>query len=353
MADITDALIQDDIASSLLSPSEQELEQAAPEREPSEYAVHGEDWLNEAIAEQQDNVFRDGDERAEAMRLERPEPTETQAHQVRQQPQEQRPEEQQQEREPSLEEIHAGISALDATVEEHGLNDPQSANEFAADFCSALGTDPYAAGVDVQTLGSTMAKVTLSAVNVYQQSGGDLSRLPEIPAASAQAFTHDILKSLGFDPRAVNVDERLLADTVMRGTLSFLDTYSQYGGKVSDMSKLNNPQSAEAFFGGWLRAFGIDRPVDRATALKFADAGGKYILSFLGKLGQVQERQAQSRQGQGSRSNSGRGRGQRVPQRFREAMKGTKAPRFRTNAGPNDPFSAAVMDGWSQETGKL
>jgi hypothetical protein len=350
---IEDLATQDEIANSLLG---DEAEQQAPEQPVSEYAVSGKDLLDEEIAERGENVFRDGDEGAEAnrqerLRSERPETGANQAHQGRQQPQpQQEAQDQQQAPEPTIEQVQAGIEALDAAVQEHGLNDPQSAREFATDFCSAFGTDVFKSGVDVETLGSTMAKATLSAVNLYTQSGGDLAQMGEVPEAAARAFTHDVLKGLGFDPRSVQVDERLLANTVLSGTLSFLDTYSKLGGKVTDMSRLNSPEAAEWLLGNWLRAFGIDRPVDRATALRFADAGGKYILSFLGKLGQVQDRQAatQDRQPRG-----GRGRGQRVPAGMREGIRGSRAARFKTNAGPNDPFNAQVMADYEQRNARL
>src|ERR1700694_3368602 len=75
--------------------------------------------------------------------------------------------EQEQAQAPTAESVQQGIAALDATVQEHGLNDPASAKGFADEFCSALGTDVYRAGVDVQMLGGTVAKTALSAMHVY------------------------------------------------------------------------------------------------------------------------------------------------------------------------------------------
>jgi hypothetical protein len=155
---IEDAAIQSEIANSLLGPEAEQ--QAQPEAPESEYAVSGKDLLNEEIMERSENVFRDGDEGTERLRSERPETETQQSEQVRQTRQTQ-PEsegEQQQAPEPTVEQVQAGIAALDATIEQHGLNDPASAREFASDFCAAFGTDVYKTGVDVQTLGSTMAK---------------------------------------------------------------------------------------------------------------------------------------------------------------------------------------------------
>jgi predicted component of type VI protein secretion system len=239
---------------------------------------------------------------------------------------------------PTAENVQQGIAALDATVQEHGLNDPASAKGFADEFCSALGTDVYRAGVDVQALGSTVAKTALSAMQVYEAAQGNIESLPPIPAESARAFSYDLLKGFGIDPRTVDVDEQLLSQTVLGGVLNFYDTFQKYGGSITDLSKLNDPQAAEMFLGNFMRALGSEQPVNRQTAIKVADALGSYLLGFIGKINAANQRQAESRQGQ---SNSGRGRGQRVPARFRDAIKGSKAPRFTSN---QDIFSGSGFE---------
>lgn len=339
MARIEDLATQDEIANSLLGP---EAEQQETEQPVSEYSLHGEDLLNEFISEQEGNVFRDGDEQAaairELLRSERGEAERPEAGEQEREPRQAENQEAEAWTEPTPQEVQEGIAALDATIEQHGLNDPASAREFATDFCAAFGTDVYKAGVDVQGLGSTMAKVALSAANFYEQTKGDPSQIPPIPEGSARAFTHDILKSLGFDPRAVPVNEQMLANTAFRWALNFFDTYARHGGKVTDMSKLNDPQMAQMFLSSWLQAFGIQRQVGREEALKFADACGKYLLGFLGRRGAAQDRIAAA-QNQGRRS-SGRGRGQRVPASMREGIKGSKVQTFSTN---QDIFSGQVM----------
>lgn len=231
--------------------------------------------------------------------------------------------------------VEAGIQRLDAIVREHGLNDAASANEFATAFCESFGTDLYKSGINVEALGSVMAKASLSALRVYEASGGDPARVPAMPDASAKAFTHDIMRGLGIDPRAVPVDEQLLANTVMRASLNFLDTYNRYGGKVSDLAKLNDAGAAEMFLGNFLKAFGVNGPVDRASALKFADASGKYLLSMRDKV------LAWYAAEQAKQQPRGKSRGQRVPARFREGLKGCKAPVFESN---RDVFSPAVIE---------
>src|ERR1700687_2357200 len=256
------------------------------------------------------------------------------------QPQEQEQTEQAQA--PAAESVQQGIAALEATVEQHQLDDPQTAKTFSEEFCSALGTDIYRAGIDVQALGSTVAKTALSALQVYEAAQGNIESLPPITGESARAFSYDLLKGLGIDPRTVDVDQQLLSQTVLGGVLNFYDTFQKYGGSVTDLAKLNDPQAAEMFLGNFMRALGSDQPVSRQTAIKVADALGNYLLGFIGKINTANQRQEEARQGQGSRSNSGRGRGQRVPKRFQEGVKGARAPRFQTNSGPGEPFSADV-----------
>lgn len=233
--------------------------------------------------------------------------------------------------------VEAAVQALDATVKQHNLNDAPSANEFASAFCESLGTDVYKSGVNVEALGSTMAKASLSAMQVYEAAQGDLSRIPPVPDASAKAFSHDLLRGLGIDPRAVPVDEGLLANTVFQGALSFLHTYQSYGGKVTDFAKLNDGALSEQFFGNFLRAFGINAAVDRAAAIRFADAGGRYLLNMIGKINAINARNLEAQQ----KTARGKSRGGRVPARFRDAMKGSKAPQFQSN---RDIFSESALE---------
>src|SRR6202030_88595 len=111
--------------------------------------------------------------------------------------------------EPTAQEIQAGIQQLDQMVEDLGLNDPAE----TAIFASALGADP----ANSAALGSVMAKTTLSALQVWEQSGGDLSTVGAIPREAAMAFTGDLLRALGVDPRMAEVNPEQLAGVVLGG----------------------------------------------------------------------------------------------------------------------------------------
>jgi hypothetical protein len=326
---IEDSLVQEEIANSLLGP---EAEQQAPEQEQSEFAVSGDSLLDEAIAEQSDDTLRYGDEGMEARRGERLE-TEVQQPQERLRS-ERAPQEQEQPQALTPEQIQQGVEQLDNAVEQYGLNEPAAARTFADDFCGAFGSDIYKAGVDVGALGGVMSKTALSALQVYAATGGDLSKMGEIPAQNAQTFAHDFLKGMGVDPRSMNVDASLLARTVAGGLVNFLRTYDSYGGRVTDLAKLNSPENAEFYMQNFMRALGVDAPVNRAAALKFADACAKQMLRVIGKVSQVNgQRSASQPRSRGQR-------GQRIPAKFREGIKGSRVPAFRSNS---DIFSGEAL----------
>jgi len=334
VARIEDAVMQDEIANSLLGPG---AEQQAPEQEQSEFAVAGDDLLNEAISEQQEDRFRYGDEEMEARHAERPE---TEVQQPRERLRSERaPQENQQQEQPHTptpEQVHQGVEQLENAVKEYGLNEPADARTFADEFTAAFGSDIYKAGVDVGALGGVMAKTAYSALEVYAATGGDLSKMGEIPAQNAQAFAHDFLKGMGVDPRSVNVDASLLARTVAGGLMNFLNTYDSYGGKVTDLARLNSPENAEFYMQNFMKALGVEGPVNRAAAIKFADACAKQMLRVIGKVSQVNGQRNEQRQ---PRSRGQRG-GQRIPAKFREGLKGSRVPAFRSNS---DIFSGEAL----------
>jgi hypothetical protein len=352
MSRVENAAFEAEVASSLLSPAEQEQEQAQPEQHESQYSIAGDDLLDEAIREQADDRFVLGDEESERLRSERGEQEPREQPQAQERPERGEPQEReqtQQAAEPTPEQVQAGVEKLDAGVQEYGLNEPADARHFAEEFCAAFDTDIYKAGVDVGALGGVMAKTTLSALNVYAATGGDLTKMGGIPEQSAQAFAHDLLKGMGVDPRSVSVDASLLARTTLGGMVNFLNTYASYGGKVTDLAKLNDPQAAEFYLQNFLKAFGQEGPVNRETALKFADTCARQILRVLGKVSQINEQRAASQE----RQPRGRSRGQRVPAQFREGIKGSKAPRFRTNSGAGEPFDDETVAEYHRQHGRL
>jgi hypothetical protein len=191
VADITQSLIQEEIATSLLGEPEEQQQEAEPD--PS-YFADSVDLLNSAIDDQRHSVEAYGD----AVRIlhgdeayqDQAQPSENsarladlQTHREDWRPQNQVGkdpfivmeaerrkveglEQQQQETQPQTpEQIQESIQALDTVVRENNLNDAASAKEFATDFCGAFGSDPYKSGVNVEGLGNVMAKTAFSALN--------------------------------------------------------------------------------------------------------------------------------------------------------------------------------------------
>jgi hypothetical protein len=301
--DIKDVLVQDAVADSLAdapivgSWNAQSLSETPLEPEQPQQADAQQEALADLNTDREDWHWRPQDQE--------PDSYVAQEAARRSQAQE-RPQQQQQQQEappPTPEAVQDSIAQLDTFVREQNLNDPASAHQFAEEFCGAFGSDMYKSGVNVEGLGNVMAKTAVSALNAYQWCNGDISRLGPIPAESARAFTSEFLRAWGVDPRAVQVNERQLAETVFLGAVNFLGTYQQFGGKVSNLDQLNNPEAAEWFLGSFLQAVGVQNAaVDRTVALKLADAGGKYLLSFMNKVGQLQPRQQASRRQSGQRA---------------------------------------------------
>jgi hypothetical protein len=348
VARIEDAAIQDEIANSLLGDEPQQ----APEAEDSQYAVSGADLLDEAITEKQSErlQFDEGDKAVERWQAEHPEEEVRQEQPLERLRSEREAEQQEQQPAPTPEEIQAGVEQLGNDVKEYGLNEPADARQFADEFCGAFGTDVFKAGVDIESLGGVMSKTALSALQVYNATGGDLSQMGEIPVQSAQAFAHDFLEGMGLDPRSMpNVDASLLARTTLGGMMNFLRTYDSYGGRITDLSKLNDPKQAEFYLQNFMQALGVPGSANRDTAVKFADACAKQLLRVMGKVSEVnrQRQEAQANQRQP------RARGQRTPAWAREGMKGSKPPKFRTNSGPGDPFDAQTMATYHERTARL
>lgn len=328
---------------------EPQEQSAEAEESPSEFRAHGDDLLNEAIREQENDVVRFGDEAQEEREEQRlPEKESFDINDAVKLTPEEIAELRQQEQahEPTEQEIHAGVEKLEADVKQLGLNDPSSAREFADEFCSAFGTSVYNSNTNVEALGNVMAKATLSAVQLYDAiARGQQNVMPEVPPAAAKEFTRDFLSAWGVDPRQITtpVNETQLANTVFYGLLNLFDTYQRNGGRVTDVSKLNHPEAAEQFLQNFIGSFGVTGKVDRQAAIKFADACAKQALGILGKLRTAAAARAQEQQRPARRS------GQRVPKQFREGIKGQAAPKFQTNA---DIFNGAA-ESWRQLHGRL
>jgi len=327
MMDVSNAEIQDEIANSLLG---------------DEYQDDVSDPSEAGAGEGQEEQIADslGDEPQAEL-----EADELEAQQFETEPgQEQQDPQQQVEWTPQA--IQEGLQSLASDVDRLELNDEAAAGRLSYDLTAPFGIDP--ASIDSKALGSTMAKVVLSAHQNFEKTGGDASQVP-IPRDSAVAFTNDFLRSWGLDPRTISINPEQFSSVILAGTMNFLQAANTYGLDAS-LDRLNTPEAAEAFANAFHKCFGQNQPVTRDYALKIADAGGRYILSTLKKLA---AHQAQAPPGQQQRSRQGRSSsGARQGSGARQSQPRSRAgqQRFQSNA---DLFDDATMDAYTREHGRL
>ena len=307
-----------------------------------------EDYFAEALHDQAHDRAKFGDDAIDALeeqereqhpeRQERfiPSPEERTTRQIEAQPQD--PEQQPTEVQPmTTQEVHAGLQHLESAVAEMGLNTQQNREEYVNEFCAAFGTDPHRAQVNIDALSDLRNMTAVSALSVYSAANGDPQRVPPIDPLMAQQYSHRFFTAMNLEPRKFShVDPMALATTAYRWDLNFIDTWARNGGAISDLRQLNDGQAAMMALGEFYRVMGVNKQPELETALKFADAYTKPLLKAINAWQQMEA----NRQGQGSRSNTGRGKGQRVPKRFQEGIKGSKAPRFTSN---QDIFDQGTM----------
>jgi hypothetical protein len=358
MPRIEDSVFQEEIASSLLSPSEQEQEQAQPEQQESEYAASGADLLDEAIREQGDDRFAIGDEETERLHSERAEPTDAQrewqqptlsleekiARQEEARTQEQEQSQENARTELTPQEYKQTIEQTDARINELGLND--DAHTFAAECAPFLGG---AALENAPLLASLTSRATIGArdalLNAYQSGAvdpaGDLDFgkiAPVGPIAareSSRAFAEICGINWQMNPPA---NEMQLANTLHLGLANLLHTHVKMGG-TTNPQELNEKQTCVWFAEALQKGLtGKENPISEEKAVQFVNYLTGRVLGIIQKIRAGE----QTQQAQGSRSNSGRGRGQRIPAQFREGIKGTRAPKFSSNQDIFDPGVVAA-----------
>jgi hypothetical protein len=359
MPRIEDSVFQEEIASSLLSPAEQEQEQAQPEAEASEYSFAATDLLDEAIREQGEDRFSLGDEETERLHSERGEPTEAQREQeqptlsleekiARQEEARTQEQEQSQENARTAEltpqEYKQTIEQTDARINELGLND--DAHTFAAECAPFLGG---AALEHAPLLASLTSRATIGArdalLSAYQSGAvdpaGDLDFgkiAPVGPIAareSSRAFAEICGINWQMNPPA---NEMQLANTLHLGLANLLHAHVKMGG-ATNPQELNEKQTCVWFAEALQKGLtGKENPISEEKAVQFVNYLTGRVLGIIQKIRAGE----QAQQAQGSRSNSGRGRGQRIPAQFREGIKGTRAPKFSSNQDIFDPGVVAA-----------
>lgn len=332
MSRIEDAQFQNEVADSLLG----DQQPAAEQPEESQYAVSGADLLDEAI-EDQTNALKLGDEGFERAR-----PARGEAEQQEQPPERLRSErapeaeqvQQQQISDPTPEQVRATIQHLDTMSERFQLN--EGSREFAASLEPLLGPEVYK---NEAQLSNAIARYTLSARDeVLQQAkatgGFDAEQIAPLSPAMVREGARAVASFFGINPQLNPLhDERRVAEFMRLGLANFANTWGQSDGKTP-VSELNDGNLAvhivqNLVYGLW----GVTEPVNRQWAINFINTITERESKLLPKIRQGLEGTNQPR-------SRGTQRGQRGPKWIQDGLRGSKAPRFKSNS---DIFSGESL----------
>jgi hypothetical protein len=341
MPRIEDSLFQDEVANSLLG---DEAQQQAPEQEPSEYAVHGDDLLNEAIVEQAEDPIRwdsEHRERVERLRSERedrePREPQTQEQPEREERQAAQPQEHaqtQQMAEPSPAQIREAIQQLDAVSEQFQLN--EGSREFVSALEPLLGPEVYKNEAEIS---NAVSRYTIGArEDVLRQINSkgyfDANEASPLSQGMVREGARAVASFFGINPQLTPLhDERRVAEFMRLGLANFANTWGQSNGKTP-VSELNDGDLAVWIVQNIAHGLtGTTEPVNRKWAIDFVNAITDRESKLLPKIRQGLEG--------GSPQKQPRARGQRIPAQFREGIRGSKVPKFRSNV---DIFSGEAVE---------
>lgn len=369
MSRIEDALVQEEIADSILDDSNiiatysnaslgREVERPEPPQEQredkpasSDFGAHGEHLLDQEIRERADDVIRFGDEAHKEREEQRPPEKESFDinEAVKLTPEEIAELQQQASPEPTSEVARAASSELSRFVQEHPeLHPPTETLSFAEKAGPALGGD--ASSFDIGKLGLVDGKTLTSVYDIARQNGFQFVQLPPVPPAMANEFFHDFMPACKQDANLWEgkADKQLVASTVFVSDYSLLVAIAQ-NPQETDVRRLVSVENAERALANIYQAFGQDgealRRADpsafRQNALNLAYARAEHVRAYFVRRSQTDQ---QSRQPATPRRT-----GQRVPKRFREGIKGQPAPKFQSNS---DIFNSAAAD-WQTIHGRL
>lgn len=237
----------------------------------------------------------------------------------------------------TAEEIRQSMAGLDAFVQENQLN-AGAAAAFPHELCSALGTTPEAAAIDAQGVIDFSAKSVVAGLREIELCGGDFSQIQPMPDSLAMEVGFDACKLLGYDPRGDGVNPGGVAQVARFATLNILKTIHETG--FTDPEKINSREAVQVFGNELFKHLGHKGEMPATVARQFGDAWTRRVLSIVGQLRENQERAA-------SQPKSRKASGPRVPAWAREAVRGSKAPKFDSN---QDIFSGRGFESALRQT---
>jgi hypothetical protein len=293
------------------------------------------DYFAEAISEQEHDRARYGDAAIDALehqeqgRQPREQETAEQEQPEAAQREQEQPERQEQAQEASQpltpEAIREGMEGLSTFVAAHQLNQGESAATFPHELCAAFGTTPQASGMNPQEAIDFSSKAVAAGLREFELCGGDFSKLSQMPDELAFASGFQWAKALGYNPQDPKIDLRGIGRVTRQGTLSILQAIN---AGYAEPEQINAPDQIKWFAGELQKNLGSQRQIPYEMARAFCNAYAKRVAGVVNQLRQNQQATAQPDR---QPDRQPRRSGQRVPARFREGVKGSKAPRFQTN----------------------
>jgi len=336
--DISNAPIQDAIATSLLGP---ELEQDLPEETPEDDSIFQDsvELLNAAVDEQSNDAVKYGD----GLLARRYNPAVNELENSEQEPREQdanaEPQEQTQSQahpeqiaDPSPQQVKEVLQTLDSFADRFQLN--EDSRKFADDMAPLLGPEIYR---NEALLSNTVSRYTLSACNEVMRSNGDLSKFPPLSPPMIQEASRAVALLFDVNPQENPLHDPALTANAMRyGLANLIATHLRTG--ETDVTRLNDRDTAVWFLQNIVKGiWGVTEPVNPKFAVQFANKVASRVISMLPK---INEGISASRSNRSSRGRS-QTRAPRVAGGAKNIGRTEFAPRFKTN---NDIFTPGVLD---------
>jgi hypothetical protein len=283
VSDISEAVVQDQIAESILSApivGDHRLGALAESGEAAEQAQPEQPTNNERLADLSTDRERPEDLVENSVRLTREEASEI----TQQRQPENNAQQQAIPQEATPQQVRETVEGLDKFISQHDLSDDLRTKEFSlalAELGQPLET------INQGELGKGLDRLVLSGLLTAEtQPGLDF---PEISRAAAAELCFSVLPALGVDPRDPNINQQYFAGILHAASVNFHRTAAQLG--TDDVRRLNDPQVIDRVFWALCDSCGhkVEWPLSPQThevAMRLADAFGKLHLSYRARVTQ-------------------------------------------------------------------
>jgi hypothetical protein len=215
----------------------------------------------------------------------------------------------------TVERFNAEIASVDSFIKESGLSELPSMATLPHEIAGAIGSTPEAAGIDSQGVMSFASRALVSGLREIEQN----TYMQPMPELAAREVGFLAAKMLGHDPRGEGTDLAATGRTMRELTNNILWTIAAYG--TADPEKVNSRENIERYFGALQKALGGRSQFPFAVAKKMADAYVRVIGDGVNRLWQNQAQRAASQQAKPKTRPQ-----QRIPRGLAPGIRGTKSP---------------------------